>query len=107
MSDEFKVLNSYSGRITGKQMFQAQAMALEYVEKHLGKKIKIIHCDHERIKSLESENNSLKEEVKLAKEREAELTAFLAGLIDEENGCLYDDEPLRNEIETLLNGEGE
>jgi len=95
MSDEFKVLNSYSGRITGKQMFQAEAMALEYVEKHLGKKIKIIHCDHERIKSLESENNSLKSriaelesELELEREMVADLVFYSGAIINPVTRCL-------------------
>jgi len=68
MSDEYKVLNMFSGRKAGKNMFYAQKMALQYFEKHLGKPIRIIQCDHEKITKLESQLAKVTSERDILKE---------------------------------------
>ena len=53
--DKFRVVNMFHGRSSGKTMLQAQRLAIEYTEKHLGKKIEIIQCDHEEIENLKAQ----------------------------------------------------
>ena len=53
-NNEFVVQNMYMGRRSGEKMFNAQRMAIEYMEKHLGKDIRIVQCDHEVITKLQN-----------------------------------------------------
>ena len=76
-SDKFKVMNVYHGKNHGKSLLQTQQMAINYIEKHLGRPIEITHCDFEKINDLENRLADKEEKLEISEKVNEKLMALV------------------------------